>query len=144
MAHSAPGGTNDFNYKIIEELRANEGRVSGLSAATPMILIHHIGAKSGNERVTPLACTAQGDGRYVIVASNGGSPTHPSWYYNLKANPRIEVEVGTQTFTVLAEELEGNARAKLWPKLIAASPSIGEFETKTTRQVPLFVLTRDD
>jgi deazaflavin-dependent oxidoreductase (nitroreductase family) len=94
--------------------------------------------------VTPLACTPHKDGHYVIVASNGGSPTHPSWYYNLKANPRIEVELGTQTFTMVAEELEGNARAELWPKLLAMSPSIGEFETKTTRQIPLFVLTRED
>ena len=69
------------------------------------ILIHHIGARSGTERVTPLGCSPQGDGRFAIVASNGGSPAHPDWYYNLKANPRIKVEVGTQTFTVLAEEL---------------------------------------
>ena len=143
MAPSVSGGTN-FNDKTIEEFRANEGRVSGLLADTPMILIHHIAARSGIERVTPLAYTPQGDGRYVVVASNGGSPTHPSWYYNLKANPKIEVEVGTDTFTVLAEELEGTARAKLWPKLVAASPSLGEFETKTTRQIPVFVLTRED
>jgi hypothetical protein len=78
MAHSAPRGTNDFNNGIIQEFRANEGRVGGPLAGTPMILLHHIGAKSGIERVTPLACTPHGDGRYVIVASNGGSPTHPS------------------------------------------------------------------
>jgi deazaflavin-dependent oxidoreductase (nitroreductase family) len=80
----------------------------------------------------------------VIVASNGGSPTHPSWYYNLRANPRIEVEVGTETFTVLAEELDGTTRAELWPKLIAASPPIAEFQATTTRQIPLFALTRAD
>jgi deazaflavin-dependent oxidoreductase (nitroreductase family) len=144
MAHPAPDGSNDFNNKIIEEFRANEGRVGGLLAGTPIILIHHIGARSGIERITPLACTPRGDSRYLIVASNGGSPTHPDWYYNLKANPRIKVEVGTQTFTVLAEELEGTARAELWPKLVAASSSLGEFETKTARQIPLFVLTRED
>jgi deazaflavin-dependent oxidoreductase (nitroreductase family) len=144
VAHSPPEGNNDFNNKIIEEFRANQGRVGGAWASTPMILLHHIGAKSGIERVTPLACTPQGDSRYLIVASNGGSPTHPDWYYNLKANPRIEVELGTQTFTVLAEELEGSARAGLWPKLVAAWPSLGEFETKTTRRIPLFVLTRED
>jgi deazaflavin-dependent oxidoreductase (nitroreductase family) len=113
-------------------------------AGTPIMLIHHIGAKSGIERVTPVAWNAQGDGRFVIAASNGGSPTNPSWYHNLKADPRIEVEVGTETFTVLAEELEGTARAQLWPKLVAASPSLGEFQAKTTRQIPLLVLTRDD
>jgi deazaflavin-dependent oxidoreductase (nitroreductase family) len=144
MAHPARDGSDDFNDRTIEEFRANEGRVGGLLAGTPMILIHHIGATSGIERVTPLACTPQGDSRYSIVASNGGAPTHPDWYYNLKANPRIRVEVGTQTFTVRAEELEGTARAKLWPMLVAASSSLGEFETKTTRQIPLFVLTRED
>jgi deazaflavin-dependent oxidoreductase (nitroreductase family) len=144
MPDSATDGINGSNDEIIAEFRANGGRVSGSLAGTPMILIHHIGAKSGIERVTPLACNPQDDGRIVIVASNGGSPTHPSWCYNLKANPRIEVEVGTETFTVLAEEPDGTARAGLWPKLIAASPSIAEFQAKTTRQIPLFVLTRED
>lgn len=143
MAPSASDGSNDFNNKIIEEFRANQGRVGGAWAGTPMILIHHIGAKSGIERVTPLAYTPQGDSRYVIVASNGGAPTHPDWYYNLKANPRIKVELGTQTFTVFAEELEATARAGLWPKLVAAWPSLGEFATKTTRRIPLLVLTRE-
>ena len=142
VAHSASGGASDFNHKIIDEFHANDGHVTGLLAGTPMILIHHIGAKSGIERVTPLAYSPQEDHRYVIVASNGGSPTHPDWYYNLKANPRIEVEVDTQRFTVLAQELEGAARAELWPKLVAASLSLSEFETQTTRQIPLFVLTR--
>jgi deazaflavin-dependent oxidoreductase (nitroreductase family) len=144
MANSAPGGANDFNTKIIEEFRANEGRVGGPLAGATMILIHHIGAKSGIERVSPLACSPQGDGRFAIVASNGGSPTHPDWYYNLQANARIKVEVGTQTFTVLAEELDGTARAELWPKLVAESPAVGEHQARTTRQIPVFMLTRQD
>jgi deazaflavin-dependent oxidoreductase (nitroreductase family) len=144
MANSAPGGANDFNTEIIEEFRANEGRVGGPLAGATMILIHHIGAKSGIGRVAPLACSPRGDGRFAIVASNGGSPTHPDWYYNLKANPRIKVEVGTQTFTVLAEELDDTARAELWPKLVAESPAVGEFQTRTTRQIPVFMLTRQD
>jgi deazaflavin-dependent oxidoreductase (nitroreductase family) len=89
---------------------------------TTLILIHHIGAKSGIERVTPVACSPQGEGRFAIWAANGGAPIHPNWYYNLKAHPRITVEVGTQTFTVLAEELGGTARAELWPKLVAEWP----------------------
>lgn len=144
MAPSAPNGTNDFNNKIIEEFRANQGRVGDAWAGTPMILLHHIGAKSGIERVTPLAYAPQGDSRYVIAASNGGSPARPDWYYNLKANPRIKVELGTQTFTVFAEELEPTARAELWPKLVAVWPSLGEFATKTTRRIALLVLTRED
>jgi deazaflavin-dependent oxidoreductase (nitroreductase family) len=144
MANSAPGGANDYNTKIIEEFRANKGRVGGPWAGTTLILIHHIGAKSGIERVSPLGCFPQGDGRFAIVASNGGSPTHPDWYYNLEANPRIKVEVGTETFTVLAGELDGTARAELWPKLVAKAPSVGEFQAKTTRQIPVYMLTRQD
>ena len=94
MANSAPGGASDFNTKIIEEFRANQGRVGGQLAGATMILIRHIGARSGIERVSPLACSPQGDGRFAVVASNGGSPTHPDWYYSLKANPGIKVEVG--------------------------------------------------
>src|ERR1700746_3856237 len=106
VADSAPGGASDFNTKMIEEFRANEGRVGGSWAGTTLILIHHIGARSGTEHLTPLGCSPLGEGRFAIVASNGGSPTHPDWYYNLKANPRIRVEVGTQTFWVLAGELD--------------------------------------
>jgi deazaflavin-dependent oxidoreductase (nitroreductase family) len=83
------------NEEIIAEFRANGGRVGGTLAGTPMILVHHRGARSGIERVTPLAGTPDGDGRYVVVASNGGSPTHPAWYHNLKADPRITIEAGT-------------------------------------------------
>lgn len=142
MANSAPSGTSDSNTKMIEEFRANEGRVGGPWAGTKLILIHHIGARSGTARVTPLGYSRQGDGRFAIVASNGGSPAHPDWYYNLKTNPRIKVEVGTETLTVLAEELDGTARAGLWPKLIAEYPSIGEYQARATRQIPVFMLTR--
>ena len=145
MASSAPGGgADDYNATIIEEFRANEGRVSGPLAGTPMILIRHIGARSGIERVSPLGCFPMADGRFVIAASNGGSPTHPDWYYNLKANPSITVEVGTETFPVLAEELDGAERAELWQALVAESPSVGEFQTRTARQIPVFMLTRRD
>ena len=144
MANSATSEASDFNTKIIAEFRANRGRVGGPLAGTPMILIHHTGAKSGIERVTPLACSHQPDGRLAIVAANGGSPHHPDWYYNLKANPTITVEVGTQTFTAVAEQLDGTVRAELWPKLVAESPTIGEHQAKTTRQIPVFLLTRQD
>ena len=142
MTDSAAGEASDYNTEIITEFRANGGRVGGMWEGTTLILIHHIGARSGTERVTPLGCSPQGEGRFAIVASNGGSPTHPDWYYNLKANPRINVEVGTQTFMVLAEELDDTARAGLWPKLVAEHPSIGEFQARTTRQIPVVMLTR--
>jgi deazaflavin-dependent oxidoreductase (nitroreductase family) len=135
---------NDYNAMIIEEFRANEGRVGGAWEGIPLILIHDIGAKSGIERVTPVGCFPQGDGRYVIVGSNGGSLTHPVWYYNLKASPRIKVEYGTEAFTVLADELDGTTRAELWPKLVAEAPQLAEYETRVTRQIPVFMLTRQD
>ena len=142
MESSPAVSPDDYNTRIIEEFRANDGRVGGPWTGTTLILIHHIGARSGIEHITPLGCSPRGDGRFAIIASNGGSPTHPAWYYNLKANPRIQVEVGAQTFTVLAEELGGTARAELWPKLVAEFPTVGEYQGKTARQIPVFMLTR--
>ena len=133
---------SEFNENVIAEFRANQGRVGGVLADTPIILIHHIGANTLTERVTPLAYTRLADGRLLIVASNGGSPTHPAWYRNLKAHPTIEVEVGTETFAVLAEEADGAARADLWQELVAASPTVGEYQAATARRIPLFTLTR--
>lgn len=144
MTKPASDEANDFNANLIEEFRANEGRVAGPMAGTTIILIHHIGAKSGIERVTPLACSVRPGGRFVIVASNGGSPTHPAWYYNLKAHPRITAEVGTESFPALAEELVGAARAELWPELVAEAPDIGKHQSKTVRRIPVFMLTRQD
>jgi deazaflavin-dependent oxidoreductase (nitroreductase family) len=147
MANSA----SDYNTEIINEFRANGGRVGGMWTGTTLILIHHIGARSGIERVTPVACSPQGAGRFAIWAANGGAPSHPTWYYNLKAHPRITVEVGTETFTVSAAELDRNARAELWPKLVAewpkpveGSPDLAAAQAMTTRQFPVFMLSRRD
>ena len=144
MANSAAGEASDYNTGIIEEFRANHGRVGGPWADITLILIHHIGARSGIERVTPVAYHPQPGGRFAIWAANGGSPTHPNWYHNLKAHPRITAEVGAQAFTVLAQEMDGTARAELWPKLILAYPQLAEAQARTARQFPLFVLTRQD
>jgi deazaflavin-dependent oxidoreductase (nitroreductase family) len=151
MATSATDEASDYNTGIINEFRASQGRVGGMWTGTTLILLHHMGARSGIERVTPVACSPQGDGRFAIWAANGGSPAHPTWYYNLKANPRITVEVGAQTFTVLAQELGGTARAELWPRLVAewpkpvaGSPDLGAAQAMTTREFPVFMLTRQD
>ena len=133
---------SDYNARIVEEFRANEGRVGGPWAGSTLILLHHVGARSGVERVTPLGCFVRGDGHYVIVASNGGSRTHPDWYFNLRANPRIDVEFGRETFPVLAKELKGSARAELWPKLVAEVPRLDEFQSGIARRIPVFMLTR--
>ncbi|MGH2871897.1 MAG: nitroreductase/quinone reductase family protein [Solirubrobacteraceae bacterium] len=125
--------SSDFNASVIAEFRTNRGRVGGDLTGMPMILIHHIGAKTRIERVTPLAYSAWPDGRLVIAASNGGSATHPAWYHNLKAHPTIDVEFGTETFSVHAKEVEGAERAALWAQLAAASPLLAEFQAKTAR-----------
>lgn len=137
-------GTNDWNARIIEEFRTNEGRVGGPFEGADMILVHHVGAKSGTERVTPLVHFPQGEGRTVIVASKAGAPTNPDWYHNVKANPRFAVEVGVETVTVEATELVGDERDELWERIKAASPGFAEYERKTDRTIPLIALTRLD
>jgi deazaflavin-dependent oxidoreductase (nitroreductase family) len=151
MANSAAGGASDYNTEIINEFRANQGHVGGMWTGTTLILIHHIGARSGVEHVTPVACSPQPGGRLAIWAANGGSPTHPNWYYNLRAYPRITVEMGAETYTAVAEELDSTARAELWPKLVAewpkpvaGSPDLGAAQARTTRQFPVFMLVRQD
>jgi deazaflavin-dependent oxidoreductase (nitroreductase family) len=133
---------NDFNANVINEFRANEGRVGGPLAGTTLVLIHHIGARSGIERVTPLAVSLREGSRFVIVGSNGGSLTDPTWCHNLRANARIDVELGAETFTVLAEELKGRARADVWRRLVAEAPQAGEFQSKVARRIPVFRLSR--
>jgi deazaflavin-dependent oxidoreductase (nitroreductase family) len=133
---------SDWNEKIIEEFRANAGRVGGMFEGAPMILIHHIGAKSGVERVTPLVHFPEEDGSTVIVASNGGAPTHPAWFHNLKANPKIDVEVGAEQYTVLAEELPRAERDEFWKRVVAERPGFADYERATDRLIPLVRLTR--
>jgi deazaflavin-dependent oxidoreductase (nitroreductase family) len=133
---------SDWNDKIIAEFRANEGRVGGPFEGAPMILIHHLGAKSGTERVTPLRSFPEPDGRFVIIASKAGAPTNPDWYHNLKAHAVIDVEVGTETFPVVASEVDGAERDEIWSRIVADSPGFGEYQEKTTRTIPVFMLTR--
>ena len=133
---------SDFNEKVIEEFRANGGRVGGMFEGAPMILIHDIGAKSGVERVTPLVHFPEDDDHTVIVASAGGAPNHPAWFHNLKANPKIEVEVGTERYTVLAEELPRAERDEFWKRVVAEKPGFADYERKTDRLIPLVRLTR--
>lgn len=133
---------SDYTESVIAEFRANKGQLGGELAGTPIVLIHHLGARTRAERVSPVAYSSLPDGRLVIAASNGGSPTHPAWYHNLKAHPTIDVELGTETFTALAEEVTGAAHTKLWLQLVAASPTLGQFQAKTIRKIPLLTLTR--
>jgi deazaflavin-dependent oxidoreductase (nitroreductase family) len=133
---------SDWNEKVIEEFRANAGRVGGMFEGASMILIHHIGAKSGVERVAPLVHFPEDDDRTVIVASAGGAPNHPAWYHNLKANPKIEVEVGAETYTVVADEITGPERDEVWERVTTAAPGFADYQRKTDRVIPLLRLTR--
>ncbi len=139
---TTPGNWND---SIIAEFRENQGKVGGYFEGAPMILIHHIGAKSGTERVTPLVYLPDGDDM-VIAATKGGHPSNPDWYHNLNAHPRITVEVGvevgTETFTVEAVEATGADREQLWRRLVELRPGFADYETKTTRVFPMFRLRR--
>ena len=134
-------GVNDWNKKIIEEFRANGGKVGGQFEGATMILVHHIGAKSGTERVSPLAYFPDED-RMLIVASAAGSPKNPDWYHNLKAHPRVDVEVGTETFPVVAEELPRAERDEKWKTITSVAPGFADYEKKTSRVIPVLALTR--
>jgi deazaflavin-dependent oxidoreductase (nitroreductase family) len=130
----------DFNAKIIEEFRANEGRVGDMFEGMPLLLLHHTGAKSGKSRINPLAYQSD-DGRYVVFASKAGSPTNPDWYYNLKAHPNVTIEVGTDTIEVLAGEAAGEERERLYRTQAERIPQFAEYEQKAGRVIPVMVLT---
>ncbi|HLH13979.1 MAG TPA: nitroreductase family deazaflavin-dependent oxidoreductase [Solirubrobacteraceae bacterium] len=129
----------DYNAKVIEEFRANEGRVDSLGGM-PVLLLHHTGARSGESYVNPLAYLRDG-GRYVIYASKAGAPTNPAWYHNLKAHPQARIEVGSETLDVRAAEATGEERERLFRAQADALPQFAEYAQKTDRVIPVLVLT---
>ena len=132
----------DFNQGIIDEFRANGGRVDGPFAGVRMILVTHTGAKSGQRRTTPLVYSADGD-RLVIIASMGGAPTNPQWFHNIVANPKVTVEVGDESYDADAEVLtEGPERQRLFDQQAAIMPNFAEYQAGTDRVIPVIVLTR--
>src|SRR5437867_275307 len=143
MERKVMGDRQDWNAGIIEEFRANQGKVGGMFEGTPILLVHHTGARTDKVRVNPLAYQADGD-RLVVVASKGGAPTNPDWFHNLKANPRATVEVGTEKFDVMAKVAEGEERERLWARQKELMPGFAEYEKKTTRQIPVIILERVD
>jgi deazaflavin-dependent oxidoreductase (nitroreductase family) len=130
----------DFNAQIIEEFRANEGRVGGMFDGMPLLLLHHTGAKSGKSRINPLAYQSD-KGRYVIFASKGGAPTNPAWYYNLNAQPNVTIEIGADTIDVIASEASGEERDRLFRTQAERVPQFAEYEQKAGRVIPVIVLT---
>ena len=129
----------DWNAKILEEFRANEGKVGGPFEGAPMIVIHTKGRKSGKEYLNPLVYQPV-DGKFAIFASKGGAPTNPDWYYNLLANPQIRAEIGTGTVELVVKVAVGGERERIWSAQKAAYPGFADYERKTTRQIPVVVL----
>jgi len=132
---------SDFNAKIIDEFRANEGKVGGYFEGAPMVLLTTTGAKTGQVRTNPLVYVADGD-RFIVIASKGGAPTNPDWYHNLVANPEASVEIGTDHFEVTATVLTGDERDRAWDAIVAERPGFAEYQTKTDRKIPAVALTR--
>ena len=132
---------NDWNAQIIEEFRANHGKVAGPMADLPLTIITTTGRKSGQPRAAPPVYLPDGD-RVVIFASKGGAPTHPDWYHNLVANPEVIVEVGAENYTARAEIVTGDARDELFARQVAAAPQFGEYQENTDRVIPVVVLHR--
>lgn len=132
---------NAWNRAIIEEFRANDGKVGGQFAGAPMLLLHTTGAKSGQERVNPLTYTTDGE-RMVVIASKGGAPTNPDWYYNIAANSEVTVEAGTEQFQARAEIATEPERTRLFDQMAALRPGFAEYQRNTPRILPVVVLTR--
>ncbi len=131
----------DFNKGVIEEFRANGGRVGGPFEGAPLLLLSSIGAKSGAPHTTPLMYLPDGE-RLVIFASKAGAPTNPAWYHNLVANPSVTVEVGSDTFDVNASVATGEERERLFNQQSELMPQFADYAQKTTRQIPVVVLER--
>ena len=132
----------DWNQQIIEEFRANEGRVGGNFEGRTLLLLHHTGAKTGTERINPLAYQRLTDDAVAVFASKGGSPTNPDWFHNVVANPDVKVEIGTETFSGRARVATGDERNEIWERQTSAWPSFAGYDEKTegVREIPVVVL----
>jgi deazaflavin-dependent oxidoreductase (nitroreductase family) len=132
---------NDWNQSVVEEFRANNGKVGGRFEGAPLLILKTTGAKTGRVHVSPMMYQADGD-RFLIFASKGGSPTHPDWYHNLVANPRATIEVGDETFDVDAEVLTGEERDRFFAIQAERYPGFAEYQEKTERIIPVIALVR--
>jgi deazaflavin-dependent oxidoreductase (nitroreductase family) len=128
-----------FNKNIVDEFRANDGKVTGQFAHADLLLLTTTGAKSGERRVSPLAYFRIDD-KLIIIGSFAGAPVNPAWVHNLRVNPQARVEIGTDAFDVTARELPAAEREELFPKVTAVAPGFAEYQSKTSRTIPLFEL----
>jgi len=131
---------NERNRKIIEEFRANGGKVGGPFEGRTLLLLHTKGAKSRQERINPVAYIKDG-GRFVVIASKGGAPTHPDWYYNILADPLLTIEVGDERHAVRAAVAAEPERTRLYDRMVDMMPGFGDYQRKTSRVIPVIVLT---
>jgi deazaflavin-dependent oxidoreductase (nitroreductase family) len=130
-----------WNDKIIEEFRGNEGKVGGQFQGAPLLLLTTTGAKSGRAHTTPVVYLADGD-RLVVIASAAGAPHNPAWYHNLRANPTVTVEVGTETYQATAVIIEGAERDDIYARQVAVMPGFAEYQAMTSRTIPVIALER--
>jgi deazaflavin-dependent oxidoreductase (nitroreductase family) len=132
---------NNWNAQIIKEFRENEGKVGGQFEGAPLLLLTTTGAKSGQPRTNPLVYLGDGD-RSVIFGSKGGAPTNPDWYHNIRANPSVTVEQGSENFEATATIVEGNERDRLFSTQKERFANFAEYEANTDRVIPVVVLER--
>lgn len=132
---------NDFNERVIAEFRANHGKVGGNFEGAPLLLLHSVGARSGETRVNPMMYLPDGD-RFLVFASKAGADTNPDWYHNLLAHPDARIEVGEDTFEVRAEELTGAERDEKYAEQAALYPGFADYQEQTSRVIPVFALSR--
>lgn len=132
---------NAWNAGIINEFRANGGKVGGQFEGAPLLLLHTTGARSGIARINPLAYAQDGE-RIVVIASKAGAPTNPDWYYNILANPTVTVEVGTEQFQARATAAAEPERTRLFEQVATAMPGFAEYQRNTSRTIPVVVLER--
>jgi deazaflavin-dependent oxidoreductase (nitroreductase family) len=130
---------SNWNDKVIEEFRSNGGHVGGQFAGAPLLLLHTVGAKTGQPRLNPMMYQTL-DGGYAVFASKGGAPTNPDWYYNLLAHPRVQAEIGTSKVELVARVAVGDEREGIWSTQKAAYPGFADYERRTARQIPVVVL----
>jgi deazaflavin-dependent oxidoreductase (nitroreductase family) len=133
---------NEWNRKVIDEFRANEGVVGGMFEGMPILLVHTTGAKSGAARINPVAYQRLDDDTVAVFASYGGAPKNPDWFHNLVANPDVTVEIGTDTYAARARVATGEERERIWEAEKALMPQFADYETKTDRQIPVVVLEK--
>lgn len=132
---------NDFNQPIIEEFRANHGRVGGWFEGARLVLLTTTGARSGKPHTTPVGYYPDGDGRILVIASAAGAPKHPAWYHNLLANPRVTVESGVFTYEADATVLEGDERDRAFARAVEADSGWADYQARTSRVIPVVALT---